>query len=92
MQFGSDFVLTIKDEIFMIEKSIERLSEEIEGIDKTNQDYRFKYANLKSELEVLKQKLEKLILQLQEENKNGKYIPVEELKDTNQLIKRKTLK
>ena len=34
----------------MIEKSIERLSEEIEGIDKTNQDYRFKYANLKSEL------------------------------------------
>ncbi len=76
----------------MIEKSIERLSEEIEGIDKTNQDYRFKYANLKSELEVLKQKLEKLILQLQEENKNGKYIPVEELKDTNQLIKRKTLK
>ena len=85
-------MLTIKDEIFMIEKSIERLSEEIEGIDKTNQDYRFKYANLKSELEVLKQKLEKLILQLQEENKNGKYIPVEELKETNQLIKRKTLK
>ena len=69
-------MLTIRDEIFMAEKSIKKLEEELDSVDITNPNNRFKYANLKSELVVLSQKLDKLNLELQEEYKNGKYIPI----------------
>lgn len=53
-------MLTIKDDIYMLRKSIEQRKSELELLDPKNPDNRFKYANLKSEIEHDRRKLERL--------------------------------
>ena len=53
-------MLSIEDEIFMVKHAIERKKEELEKIDKADPNNRFKYANVKSELNILNQKLNNL--------------------------------
>ncbi|MBR4672786.1 MAG: hypothetical protein IKO78_06300 [Bacilli bacterium] len=73
-------MLTIADKIRMIEKEIERLSQELENMDPKDPDNRFKYANKQSELNIQRRKLEEFIEKQNQENsqmertKTGKFI------------------
>ena len=69
-------MLTTRDEIHMVKDSIKRKENELSMMDRNDPNNRFKYANAMSELRVLRSKLDELTTRLQEEYKNGTYIPV----------------
>ena len=53
-------MITIKDEIYMLENEIEKVKLELEEMDSKLPENRFRYANKKSELNSLYRKLELL--------------------------------
>ena len=69
-------MLTTRDEIHIVNDSIKRKKQEISLIDPSDPNNRFKYANAKSELNMLISKLDSLSKRLQEEYKSDSYVPV----------------
>lgn len=68
-------MISTKDEIFMVKQEIIRKREELERIDRKDPNNRFKFANIRSEINVLNQKLDDLNQKLQEEYKKESYVP-----------------
>ena len=64
-------MLTIKDDIYMLKKAIEQKKAELGSLDPKSPENRFKYANLKSEIEHDLRKLEKLEAEEYEEIKKS---------------------
>lgn len=62
-------MITLKDEIFMTKRELEKLKQEFESMNPEQSDDRFKYANKKSEIFILERKLEDLKKQQEENNK-----------------------
>ena len=66
---------TTKDEINMTKRELDLVREKLRTFDRKNPEYRFKWAIINSEKEAIERKLEDLYNRLQEEYKNGTYIP-----------------
>lgn len=62
-------MITLKDEIFMTGRELEKLKQEFDEMKPGQSDDRFKYANKKSEIYILERKLEDLKKQQEENDK-----------------------
>ena len=85
-------MIYIKDEIFMLEKEIKKLENELNLMDPNNPDNRFKYPSKISELNILKRKLEKLKEEQGIKTKDSfRILNQQENAQTNKLIKAKVI-
>lgn len=66
---------TTRDEIFMARQELNRITEKIKRMDRKDPDNRTKWAMVNSERQEMERKIEGFYRQLEEEYKNGTYVP-----------------